>query len=122
MVSVVFVIVVAVRLLLPLLIPRYPLPAILASLVVDAADQTIFQAFGFDPPGYQGYDKAMDVYYLAIAYLATLRNWTNTGAFEVSRFLYFYRLVGVVASAGSVLIRSFEYVGADDPEVEELTR
>jgi hypothetical protein len=96
-VSVVFVIVVAVRLLLPLLIPRYPLPAILASLVVDAADQTIFQAFGFDPPGYQGYDKAMDVYYLAIAYLATLRNWTNTGAFEVSRFLYFYRLVGVVA-------------------------
>ena len=97
MVSVVFVIVVAVRLLLPLLIPRYPLPAILASLVVDAADQTIFQAFGFDPPGYQGYDKAMDVYYLAIAYLATLRNWTNTGAFEVSRFLYFYRLVGVVA-------------------------
>ena len=93
----VFVVVVAVRLLLPLLIPRYPLPAILASLVVDAADQTIFQAFGFDPPGYQGYDKAMDVYYLAIAYLATLRNWTNTGAFEVSRFLYFYRLVGVVA-------------------------
>ena len=90
-------IVVAVRLLLPLLIPRYPLPAILASLVVDAADQTIFQTFGFDPPGYQGYDKAMDVYYLAIAYLATLRNWTNLGAFEVSRFLYFYRLVGVVA-------------------------
>jgi hypothetical protein len=96
-VTVVFVIVVAVRLLLPLLIPRYPLPAIIACLVVDAADQTVFQAFGFDPPGYQGYDKAMDVYYLAIAYLATLRNWTNLGAFEVSRFLYFYRLVGVVA-------------------------
>jgi hypothetical protein len=96
-VSVVFVVVVAVRLLLPLLIPRYPLPAILASLVVDAADQSIFQAFGFDPPGYQGYDKAMDVYYLAIAYLATLRNWTSPGAFEVGRFLYFYRLVGVVA-------------------------
>jgi hypothetical protein len=93
----VFVIVVTVRLVLPLLIPRYPLPAIIACLVVDAADQTIFQAFGFDPPGYQGYDKAMDVYYLAIAYLATLRNWTNLGAFEVSRFLYFYRLVGVVA-------------------------
>ena len=97
MVTLVFVVVVAVRLLLPLLIPRYPLPAILACLVVDAVDQTVFQAFGFDPPGYQGYDKAMDVYYLAIAYLATLRNWTNLGAFEVSRFLYFYRLVGVVA-------------------------
>jgi hypothetical protein len=96
-VTLVFVGVVLTRLLLPLLIPRYPLPAILACLVVDAVDQTIFQAFGFDPPGYQGYDKAMDVYYLAIAYLATLRNWTSLGAFEVSRFLYFYRLVGVVA-------------------------
>jgi hypothetical protein len=97
MVTAVFVGVVAVRLLLPLLIPRYPLPAIVACLVVDGVDQTIFQAFGYDPPGYQGYDKAMDVYYLAIAYLATLRNWTSMGAFEVSRFLYFYRLVGVVA-------------------------
>jgi hypothetical protein len=92
-----FVTVVGVRLLLPLLIPRYPLPAIVACLVVDGIDQTVFQAFGYDPPGYQGYDKAMDVYYLAIAYLATLRNWTSPGAFEVGRFLYFYRLVGVVA-------------------------
>ena len=92
-----FVTVVGVRLLLPLLIPLYPLPAIVACLVVDAVDQTVFQAFGYDPPGYQSYDKAMDVYYLAIAYLATLRNWTSTGAFQVGRFLYFYRLVGVVA-------------------------
>ena len=95
--TLVFAGVVLVRLLLPLLIPRYPLPAIVACLVVDGVDQTIFQAFGYDPPGYQSYDKAMDVYYLAIAYLATLRNWTSMGAFEVSRFLYFYRLVGVVA-------------------------
>ena len=97
MVTLVFAGVVLVRLLLPLLIPRFPLPAIVACLVVDGVDQTIFQSFGYDPPGYQGYDKAMDVYYLAIAYLATLRNWTNTGAFEIGRFLYFYRLVGVVA-------------------------
>ena len=76
MVTLVFVGVVLVRLLLPLLIPRFPLPAIVACLVVDGVDQTIFQTFGYDPPGYQGYDKAMDVYYLAIAYLATLRNWT----------------------------------------------
>ena len=48
-------------------------------------------------PGYQGYDKAMDVFYLAIAYLATLRNWLSLPAFRVGRFLYFYRLVGVVA-------------------------
>ncbi len=93
----VFLAVVGGRFVLPLLIPRWPLPAILACLVLDGVDQTIFQAFGHDPPGYQGYDKAMDVYYLAIAYLATMRNWEQLGAFRVGRFLYFYRLIGVVA-------------------------
>jgi hypothetical protein len=39
----------------------------------------------------------MDMYYLAIAYLSTMRNWTNESAIGVARFLYFYRLVGVVA-------------------------
>ncbi|MET0417421.1 MAG: hypothetical protein ABW022_15525 [Actinoplanes sp.] len=95
--TVVFLAVVGARFLVPLLIPRYPLPAIVAALVLDAVDQTVFQSFGFDPPGYQNYDKAMDVYYLAIAYLATLRNWTSRPAVQVARFLYFYRLAGVVA-------------------------
>lgn len=94
---VVLVVVVGARFLVPLLIPRFPLPAIVAALILDGIDQSIFQAFGFDPPGYQGYDKAMDVYYLAIAYLATLRNWTSRPAVRVARFLYFYRLIGVVA-------------------------
>jgi hypothetical protein len=92
-----FLIVIGARFLVPLLIPMFPLPAIIACLVLDAADQSIFQAFGFDPPGYQSYDKAMDVYYLAMAYLATLRNWASLAAYQVGRFLYFYRLVGVVA-------------------------
>ncbi|TDC48406.1 hypothetical protein E1281_24805 [Actinomadura sp. KC345] len=96
-VAAVFWTVVGARFLLPLLILRYPLPAIVGCLVLDAVDQTIFQSFGYDPPGYQGYDKAMDVYYLALAYLATMRNWTNGFAFQTARFLYFYRLVGVVA-------------------------
>jgi len=93
----VFVAVVGARFLLPLTIPRYPLPGIIACLVLDGIDQTIFQAFGYDPPGYQSYDKAMDVFYLAIAYLTTLRNWVSSPAYDVGRFLYFYRLVGVVA-------------------------
>jgi hypothetical protein len=96
-VEAVFIAVVGARFLVPLLIIRYPLPAIIASLILDGVDQTIFQTMGYDPPGYQGYDKAMDVYYLAVAYLATLRNWTSSPAFAVGRFLYFYRLVGVVA-------------------------
>src|SRR6478735_1977985 len=92
----VFVVVVGSRFLLPLLIPRYPLTAVIGCLLLDGVDQTIFQAFGYDPPGYQSYDKAMDVYYLAIAYLATMRNWASLPAYDVGRFLYFYRLVGVV--------------------------
>ena len=90
----VFLCVIGGRFLLPLLIPRFPLPAIIACLVLDGIDQSIFQAFGYDPPGYQSYDKAMDIFYLAIAYLATMRNWQNLGAYAVARFLFFYRLVG----------------------------
>jgi hypothetical protein len=95
--TIVFGVVVGLRFLIPLLIIRFPLPAILAALVLDGIDQTIFQSFGYDPPGYQSYDKAMDVYYLAIAYLSTMRNWTSQPALAVTRFLYFYRLVGVTA-------------------------
>ncbi|MGW7683239.1 hypothetical protein ACWGID_21070 [Kribbella sp. NPDC054772] len=96
MAEVVFWTVVFLRFAVPLLIPRWPLPAILASLVLDAADQTIFQAFGYDPPFYQSYDKAMDVFYLSVAYLASLRNWSNRHAVKVSRFLFFYRQIGVL--------------------------
>jgi hypothetical protein len=77
--------------------PAVSLPAILACLILDGIDQTIYQQFtDLDLTGYQGYDKALDIYYLTIAYLATLRNWTNGFAFEVSRFLLYYRLAGVV--------------------------
>ena len=74
-----------------------PLPAIIACLLLDGVDQSIFQAFTNLPlDGYQSYDKALDIYYLTVAYIATLRNWTNLLAFRVSRFLLYYRLVGVV--------------------------
>ena len=92
----IFGVVAAARLLLPLTIPRYPLPGIVASLVLDSADQTIFQQFTSLPlEGYQGYDKALDIYYLTIAYFSTLRNWVNPFALRVSRFLFYWRLVGV---------------------------
>lgn len=92
----VFWLVAAARFVVPLSIPRYPLPGILASLILDAADQTIFQQFpGLDLAGYQGYDKALDIYYLSIAYISTMRNWKNLFAFQVSRFLFYWRLVGV---------------------------
>jgi hypothetical protein len=95
--SVIVLTVVLARLVVPLAIIRYPLPGIVAAMIVDAVDQTIFQTFTtMDLSWYQGYDKALDIYYLAIAYIATLRNWTNLFAFRASRFLFYYRLVGVV--------------------------
>ena len=96
--QIIFWLVVAARFLVPLLIPRYPLPAVVAALIIDAADQSIFQQFTNLPlEGYQGYDKALDIYYLVIAYISTLRNWKNHFAFTVSRFLLYWRLVGVTA-------------------------
>ena len=94
--TLVFVVVVGGRFLLPLLIPYYPLPAVVACLILDGVDQTIFQLFGHDPPNYQSYDKAMDVFYLSIAYLSTLRNWESLPAFRIGWFLYFYRLAGAL--------------------------
>ena len=93
----VFILIVGLRLILPLGIPRYPLAGILAALVLDAVDKSLFQILTtYDLSGYQSYDKALDIYYLTIAYLATMRNWTNLTAFEVSRVLLYYRLVGVL--------------------------
>jgi hypothetical protein len=112
----VFIVVVGLRLLIPLGIPSYPLPSILGALVIDAADQTIFQTFGGLPHDYQAYDKALDVYYLVIAYSATMRNWTDPVAFQIGRFLWYYRLIGTVwfeLSGADVLLlifpNTFEY-------------
>ncbi|MFO7571943.1 MAG: hypothetical protein R6W48_04995 [Gaiellaceae bacterium] len=95
--SAIVVAIVAARLLVPLLIPRIPL-VIVVALVLDAADQTILAAFTEVDTGeggpYQSYDKALDIYYLTIAYLSTIRNWTSEPALRVGQFLFFYRLVG----------------------------
>ena len=74
-----------VQFLLPLADPALPAAGLVGCLVVDGIDQSVFQWFGYDPPGYQSYDKAMDVWYLAIAYLATLRNWAALPAYRVGQ-------------------------------------
>ena len=86
----------AARLLVPLLIPWYPLPGVLAALTLDAGGLLLFQGLTRLPlEGYQAYDKALDVYYQSIAYLSTLRNGENDFAFRVGRVLFYVRLVGV---------------------------
>lgn len=92
----IFLSVLGIRFFLPLLIFRFPLPAIIGCLVIDALDQTIFQKTTSLPlDGYQSYDKALDIYYLSIAYISTMRNWTNKFAFKISQFLFYYRIIGV---------------------------
>src|SRR6478752_6746635 len=87
------------RLLLPLLIPRFPL-VILAALVLDAIDGSLLDALTSVDTGpngpYQSFDKALDIYYLSIAYLSTLRNWTSSVAVRIAMALFYYRLVGVL--------------------------
>jgi len=94
---VVFLLVVALRVIVPLFIPRFPLPAIIVCLVVDGFDKGILESYtDMNLDFYQGYDKALDIYYQTIAFLSTMRNWSSAGAFMVGRFLFYYRLVGVV--------------------------
>lgn len=93
----VFVVVVGLRLLVPLAVFRYPLPAIVAAMIVDGIDQTAFELLtDLDLTNYQSYDKSLDVYYLSLAYISTLRNWTSLFAFGVGKVLWYYRLVGIV--------------------------
>jgi hypothetical protein len=93
----VVILVVGARLVLPFAIPYWPLPAAVACMILDSIDQSIFQQFPAIPlEGYQSYDKSLDIYYLSIMYVATMRNWVNPTAFKASFFLWYYRLVGVV--------------------------
>ncbi len=93
----VVILVIGARLLLPFTIPYWPLPGAVACMILDSLDQSIFQKWPAIPlDGYQSYDKSLDIYYLAIMYMATMRNWVNPTAFKASFFLYYYRLVGVV--------------------------
>lgn len=93
---VLLIVVVAARLLVPLTIPRYPLPGILAALLLDAADESIYQwATGYGLRDYQTFDKALDIYYLTLGYVATLRNWRGGFIFQVGRALWYIRLIGV---------------------------
>lgn len=93
----VFSLIVGARLIVPLWIPRFPLPAVILALVLDGIDGGIFSSFTtLSMENYQSYDKALDIYYLSIAYLSAVRNWTNTSAVRIAAFLFYYRLVGVV--------------------------
>ncbi len=128
--TLILAVVIAARLLSPLLIPWFPLPGIVVSLVLDAVDQTIFQSFTQMPLAfYQSYDKALDIYYLSVAYISTLRNWTNHFAYRVAAVLFYYRLAGVALfelTEWRVLLfvfpNTFEYFFSWSPAMGSISR
>jgi len=96
--SLLLVVVVVARFVVPLFIPAYPLPAVVLCLLLDGADREILVTFAdLDLSGYRPTDKALDIFYLTVAMLAVLRNWTHAAAARTARLLYYLRLLGVAA-------------------------
>ena len=98
-------IVLALRLIGPLFIFRWPFWAGLVSMVVlDGCDVVMVDLFGYDHNGaigafyeahYHQLDKVLDSYYLTLELLVSLR-WDERIAKVTSIWLYIWRMVGVV--------------------------
>lgn len=83
----------AIRLLVPLTILRWPLAGTLLSIAADTIDIVIFNIWGFPSWSYQQVDKALDLYYLSIM-AVVVQQWPS---FErsVASLLFVYRLAGI---------------------------
>lgn len=90
--------VILLRLVVPLLILRWPLAGGVLAMLLDGADVIIVDLFGPGGMGpfYHAIDKYLDLYYLGLELIVSLR-WTETLPRRASIALYFYRLVGVIA-------------------------
>ncbi len=84
-----------VRLIVPVLILRWPLGGLIASVVADALDVVLIAAIRSGMfEDYTSTDKLLDTYMLAFAALVSLR-WQNRIARTASIALFGYRVVGV---------------------------
>jgi len=95
-------IVIALRLVLPLTILRWPLAGGLLALVVDAVDVVLVDAIagllGQPPefgPIYAQLDKWLDLYYLALE-VVVARRWVEKVPRRTAYLLFAWRLVGVI--------------------------
>jgi hypothetical protein len=83
------------RLIIPLVILRYPLPGILAAQVLDKYDWKLLPfATEGDYVFYQYWDKSLDSFYLTLALIVSQR-WPNQFARRLAVATYSYRMVGV---------------------------
>jgi hypothetical protein len=97
------IIVIAMRLLLPLTILRWPLAGGLLAMFVDAIDVVLVDAIaavlgqpGEFGPFYAQIDKWLDTYYLGLELIVALR-WPETLPRNAGVLLFVWRLAGVIA-------------------------
>ena len=93
------VVVVLLRLLVPLMIPRFPLAGGILSMLLDGADVILVDIISPDMGfggSYAEIDKGLDTYYLAIELLVALR-WKSAYARMPAIVLFVYRTIGVIA-------------------------
>lgn len=83
--------VIAVRLLVPFIILRYPLLGVAVAMLADFTD---FDYIGAND-WYQSVDKLLDTYYLAFAAYIALR-WKDTIARRLALGMFAWRVLGVV--------------------------
>jgi hypothetical protein len=91
-------IIIALRLIVPLLILRAPLVGGIAAMILDALDVVLIELIGLGGFGdyYAELDKLLDTWYLTLELFVAWRWWESAWARVPAITLYFYRLVGVV--------------------------
>ena len=96
-------IVIALRLIAPLAILRWPLAGGVLAMVVDAFDVVLVDAIAYGigqpsefGPFYAQTDKYFDTYYLSLE-LIVVRRWPESLPRRAATYLYLWRLIGVVA-------------------------
>lgn len=88
--------IILVRLVVPVLVWWFPLLGSLLGILADNFDVVILDSMGVkDYTMYNPIDKGLDTYLYFIQFL-TLSRWLNTRAKKVGRWLFGYRLLGVI--------------------------
>ena len=91
------IILTALRLLIPLLILRWPIIGMFASMYLDLQDFNYWNIqTDQDMANYQAWDKIMDIYFLSIAFYVSL-SWKEILAKKLSIFFFSLRAFGVLA-------------------------
>ena len=92
------IIVIALRLVIPLMILWRPLSGSIIAMALDAFDVVIVEFFGPGGMGdhYHNIDKVLDIYYLSLQAFVAWKWWTHQRLRMVALVLFFYRLVGVI--------------------------